>query len=58
MAYRALVTFTGRLSMVKGEVREIEDTELAKRFISAGYLTEVETKEKAPKGRPPKKKEA
>ncbi len=47
MAYRALKTFTGRVSMVKNEVREIEDPEVVKDLVRAGYIEDLSAKQKA-----------
>ena len=49
MAYRALKTFAGTLTMVKGEVREIKDEELAKRLLRAGYIVDLSEKQRAAK---------
>lgn len=49
MAYRALKTFTGNIAMVKGEVREIKDEDLAKRLIKAGFIVDLSEKQKAAK---------
>lgn len=49
MPYRALKTFAGNLTMVKGEVREIKDEDLAKRLIRAGYIVDLSEKQKAAK---------
>ena len=38
---RALVSFTGSVSMRKGEVREISDLAISKDLIKAGYVEEV-----------------
>ena len=49
--YRALVSFTGSVSMAMGEVREISDTPFAESLVKVGYLMEVDPK-KAPKAEP------
>ena len=41
--YRALVSFSGRISMAKGEVREISDKSMVKDLLSAKYIEEVMT---------------
>lgn len=53
MAYRALRTFTGRVSMVKGEVREIEDEAIVKDLLRAGYISDLSEKQKAAKSSKP-----
>ena len=53
MKYRALVSFTGIVSMTKGEVREISDLAIAKNLLKVKYIEEV----KATKARSPKSKE-
>lgn len=50
MAYRALVSFTGVLSMVKGEVRDITNEEVAKDLVKCGYITDLSEKQKTTKG--------
>lgn len=43
--YKALVSFGGKISMVEGEVREINDKEIVKDLLNAKYIEEVkETK--------------
>ena len=44
MKYRALVSFTGLVSMSKDEVREISDLSLANDLLNAGYIEEVKEK--------------
>lgn len=62
MKYRALVSFTGLVSMAKGEVREISDFSLAQDLLNANYIEEVKSNEetvpKPKKTRSPKKKES
>lgn len=41
MAYKALKSFSGLVSMRKGEEREIEDQEVVKDLLRAGYIEEV-----------------
>ena len=55
MAYRALRSFSGTLSMVKGEVREIEDEEIAKDLLRVGYIADLSEKQKAAKSSKPTK---
>ena len=70
MKYRALVSFTGLVSMAKGQVREISDFSLAHDLLKAKYIEEVKADEKGKdvpsketvsipkKTRSPKKKES
>lgn len=41
MKYRALVSFTGLVSMAKDEVREISDLTIANGLLKAKYIEEV-----------------
>ncbi len=49
--YKALVGFSGAISMSKGEVREIKDKSLVADLTKAGYIAPMEKpkKEKASK---------
>lgn len=53
MKYRALVSFTGLVSMAKGQVREISDLSLAHDLLKVKYIEEVKAdvpkEETAPK---------
>lgn len=42
--YRALVSFSGIVSMAKGQEMEIKDKKIIKDLISAGYIEKVDTK--------------
>lgn len=45
MIYRALVSFSGKLSMAMGEVREISNKSIVDDLLKAGYIEELkETK--------------
>ena len=46
MVYRATRSFTGRITMIKGEVREINDPEVEKDIVRCGYAVPVETAKK------------
>jgi len=48
MAYRALISFTGKVNMVKGEVRDLAE-DLAKDLIKAGYIADLSEKQKVAK---------
>ena len=47
MAYRALKSFSGLISMVKGEVRDIEDEYIVKDLIKSGFIVDMSEKQKA-----------
>lgn len=49
MKYKAVVSLCGKISMARGEVKEIEDKEIVKDLLKAGYIVEVEEKKKAKK---------
>lgn len=44
--YRALVSFTGTVSMAGGEVREISDQSLANSLLKVGYIEPFRNTEK------------
>lgn len=44
MQFRAIVSFSGKLSMAMGEVRDISDSSLADDLQRAGYIIPLETK--------------
>ncbi len=41
MKYRALVSFTGTISMAGGEVREISDPAIAENLLKCGYIEKI-----------------
>ena len=45
--FKALKSFGGKISMKKGEVKDINDEDIVKDLINAGYIEEIkeETKE-------------
>ena len=48
MMYKALVSFTGVVSMADGDVREISDVSIARDLLKAGYIEEFkETPQKS-----------
>lgn len=47
MKYRALVSFSGLVSMAKGDVREISDVSLANDLLKASYIEEFKPEEAA-----------
>ena len=53
MAYRATKSFTGLVSMVKGEVRELEDEGIVKDLLKSGYIEDLSEKQKAAKSSKP-----
>lgn len=51
MKYKALISFTGKVSMGMGEERELSDKEIIKDLLKAGYIKEMkETKPRKKKG--------
>ena len=46
--YKAVVGFSGLITMKKGEVKEIKDKDLVKDLLKAGYIVEIKP-EKAKK---------
>jgi hypothetical protein len=40
--YKALISFSGLVSMAEGDVRDITDEALAKDLLNAGYVIELE----------------
>lgn len=49
MRYRAIVSFSGKISMAMGQVREISDESLVKDLLRAGYIIPLEAKEEKAK---------
>ncbi len=49
MKHKALVSFTGAVTMTKGEVREISDLAIVKDLLKAGYIEPVEEEAKKTK---------
>jgi hypothetical protein len=47
MRYKALISFSGIISMAEGEVREISDKALIDDLTKAGYIKEVKADNKA-----------
>lgn len=47
MKYKALVSFTGLLSMAMGEVRDISDPSISSDLLKAGYIEEFKGDQKA-----------
>lgn len=45
--YKALVSFSGRVSMVKGEVRDINNPVVVADLLKAKYIVDLEAKKKA-----------
>lgn len=46
MMYKALRSFTGKVSMFKDEIKEINDEAIANDLIKSGYIVEIEVPEK------------
>jgi hypothetical protein len=42
MQYKAIVSFSGKLSMAKGQVRKISDQSLIDDLLKAGYIIPLE----------------
>lgn len=55
MLYLALVSFSGIISMYKGEIREISDSSLVDDLLKAGYITPYEPTDEAVDGEPAEK---
>lgn len=53
--YKALVSFSGAISMAKDEVRALDDEALCKDLLEAGYIEEVPSEEEKPKKKGTKK---
>lgn len=51
MVYKAMISFSGILSMAEGEVRDISDSSLAKELLRCGYIKEAEKKKTTKKGK-------
>lgn len=58
-AYKALVSFSGVISMAAGDVREIADPAIVADLTRAGYIQEMQPAKKPTqrRGRKPKKEE-
>lgn len=39
--FKALKSFTGKVAMTKGQVKDIEDKDIAKDLLNSGYIEEV-----------------
>lgn len=46
MKVRAIKSFTGKVRMIKGEVREVEDEAIARDLVNCGYAVDLEEKQK------------
>lgn len=46
MKYKALVSFSGAVSMSKGQVREINDKYIVADLLQAGYIEPIEKQKK------------
>ena len=44
MRYKALVSFSGEISMAKGEVRELSDSPIVKSLLEANYIEQDKKK--------------
>ena len=45
--YKALISFSGVISMNAGDVKDIPDTNIAKSLLDAGYIEEIKPAERA-----------
>ena len=54
MQFKAIVSFSGKLSMATGQVREISDESLANDLLRAGYIIPLGGEEKEEKTEKPK----
>lgn len=54
MLYRALVSFSGLVSMTMGEVKEIKNEQIAKDLLRARYIEEVKDSPKVKASTKPK----
>ena len=54
--YKAKISFSGQVSMRKGEVRDISDLAVAKDLLRAGYIEELEPEKKLVKTAKPRTK--
>ena len=50
MEYKALKSFSGKISMSSGEVRKIEDKSLVKDLLNAGSIMEMKADKPKKKG--------
>lgn len=55
--YKALISFSGLISMTVGEVREISDQAIVKDLLDAGYIEPVVSVDKTTKKKSAPKKE-
>lgn len=46
--YKALVSFTGKVRMKKGEIKHIADEAIAQDLVRCGYVESLEKKEEKP----------
>lgn len=44
--YKALVSFSGKISMFKDQVKEIKDKDIINDLLKAGYIEEVKSNKK------------
>ena len=50
MQYKALVSFSGQITMRKGEVKAIKDKTLVADLLKANYIEPIEKKKSSTKG--------
>ena len=56
MAYKALCSFSGKVSMAEGEIKDIKDERIIKDLLRARYIEEVKVIDSAKETKPKKKK--
>ena len=56
MKYKALVSFAGKISMAKGQVREISNQELISDLLKAKYIEAIEEVTEVTPAKKPKSK--
>lgn len=55
--YRALISFSGKISMAEGEIRDISEKAIADDLLDAGFIEEITPAKAEPKPEPkPEKK--
>lgn len=47
--YKALVSFSGLISMAEGEIKEITNKDIIKDLLNAGFIEEINISEKVEK---------
>lgn len=50
--YRALISFSGKISMAEGEIRDISEKDVVGDLLDAGYIEEITPAKPEPKAKP------